>query len=148
MSGMYLSGLICYGSVMPRVTLKVVAPMPLVLAIINLIALPATIAFAEDGLYLGVGVNSIKNKYAAIIIPALFYTLQHCFIPTIFDAQYMLYRFLSFLPLTVPFCWYYRKKKNPLPLMIGHAILDFATGMLILMTSASSELYEKWGNML
>lgn len=148
MSGMYISGLICYGSVMPKVTLNVAAPMPLALAIINLIALPATIAFAEDGLYLGLGVNSIKNKYAAVIIPAFFYTLQHCFIPTIFDAKYMLYRFLMFLPLTVIFCVYYRRKKNPVPLMIAHAVLDFATGMLILITSSSAQVYEKMESML
>lgn len=148
MSGMYAAGLICYGSVMPKASLDVVAPIPLALAIINLIALPATVAFAEDGLYLGLGVNSFKNKYAAIIIPAFFYALQHCFIPTMFDAKYMLYRFLSFLPLTVIFCRNYQKNKNPLPIMIAHAILDFATGMMILLTSASSELYEKWGSMI
>ena len=148
MSGMYTAGLICYGSVMPKASLDVVAPMPFVLALINLVLLPATISFAEDGLYLGCGVNSFKNKYAAIYIPAFFYALQHCFIPTMFDAKYMLYRFLSFLPLTVIFCWYYHKKKNPLPIMIAHAILDFATGMMILLTSASSELYEKWGSMI
>lgn len=148
MSGMYTAGLICYGSVMPKASLDVVAPIPLALAIINLIALPATVAFAEDGLYLGLGVNSFKNKYAAIIIPAFFYALQHCFIPTMFDAKYMLYRFLSFLPLTVIFCRNYQKNKNPLPIMIAHAILDFATGMMILLTSASSELYEKWGSMI
>ena len=148
MSGMYAAGLICYGSVMPKASLDVVAPIPLALAIINLIALPATVAFAEDGLYLGLGVNSFKNKYAAIYIPAFFYALQHCFIPTMFDAKYMLYRFLSFLPLTVIFCRNYQKNKNPLPIMIAHAILDFATGMMILLTSASSELYEKWGSMI
>lgn len=148
MSGMYAAGLICYGSVMPKASLDVIAPIPLALAIINLIALPATVAFAEDGLYLGLGVNSFKNKYAAIYIPAFFYALQHCFIPTMFDAKYMLYRFLSFLPLTVIFCRNYQKNKNPLPIMIAHAILDFATGMMILLTSASSELYEKWGSMI
>lgn len=148
MSGMYISGLICYGSVMPKVTLNVAAPMPLALAIINLIALPATIAFAEDGLYLGLGVNSIKNKYAAIYIPAFFYALQHCFIPTIFDAKYMLYRFLMFLPLTVICCRNYQKNKNPLPIMIAHTILDFATGMLILITSSSAQVYEKMESML
>lgn len=148
MSGMYAAGLICYGSVMPKAALDVVAPIPLALAVINLIVLPATVSFAEDGLYLGLGVNSFKNKYAAIFIPAFFYALQHCFIPTMFDAKYMLYRFLSFLPLTVIFCRNYQKNKNPLPIMIAHAILDFATGMMILLTSASSELYEKWGSMI
>ena len=148
MSGMYISGLVCYGSVMPRVTLKIAAPIPFVLALINLIVLPATISFAEDGLYLGCGVNSFKNKYAAVIFPAFFYTLQHCFIPTIFDVKYMLYRFLMFLPLTVIFCVYYRRKKNPVPLMIAHAVLDFATGMLILITSSSAQVYEKMESML
>lgn len=148
MSGMYTAGLICYGSVMPKASLDVVAPIPLALAIINLIALPATVAFAEDGLYLGLGVNSFKNKYAAIYIPAFFYALQHCFIPTMFDAKYMLYRFISFLPLTVIFCWYYHKKKNPLPIMIAHAVLDYATAMTILITSSSGELYDKMLSMV
>ena len=148
MSGMYLSGLVCYGSVMPHVTLKIAAPIPFALAVINLVLLPATVPFAEDGLYLGCGVNSFKNKYAAIIIPAFFYTLQHCFIPTIFDVKYMLYRFLMFLPLTVIFCVYYRRKKNPVPLMIAHTVLDFATGMLILVTSSSAQVYEKMESML
>ena len=134
---------------LPKVTVEhVVAPMPFVLALINLVLLPATISFAEDGLYLGCGVNSFKNKYAAIIIPAFFYALQHCFIPTMFDAKYMLYRFLSFLPLTVIFCWYYHKKKNPLPMMIAHAVLDYATAMTILITSSSGELYDKMLSMV
>ena len=147
--GLNLAGLVCYGSIMPKVTVEhVVAPMPFVLALINLVLLPATISFAEDGLYLGCGVNSFKNKYAAIIIPAFFYALQHCFIPTMFDAKYMLYRFISFLPLTVIFCWYYHKKKNPLPMMIAHAVLDYATAMTILITSSSGELYDKMLSMV
>ena len=147
--GLNLAGLVCYGSIMPKVTVEhVVAPMPFVLALINLVLLPATISFAEDGLYLGCGVNRFKNKYAAIIIPAFFYALQHCFIPTMFDAKYMLYRFISFLPLTVIFCWYYHKKKNPLPIMIAHAVLDYATAMTILITSSSGELYDKMLSMV
>ena len=147
--GLNLAGLVCYGSIMPKVTVEhVVAPIPFVLALINLVLLPATISFAEDGLYLGCGVNSFKNKYAAIIVPAFFYTLQHCFIPTMFDMKYMLYRFLSFLPLTVIFCWYYHKKKNPLPMMIAHAVLDYATAMTILITSSSGELYDKMLSMV
>ena len=147
--GLNLAGLVCYGSIMPKVTVEhVVAPMPFVLALVNLVLLPATISFAEDGLYLGCGVNSFKNKYAAIIVPAFFYALQHCFIPTMFDAKYMLYRFISFLPLTVIFCWYYHKKKNPLPMMIAHAVLDYATAMTILITSSSGELYDKMLSMV
>ena len=147
MSGMYLSGLICYGSVMPAISVKIVAPIPVVLAVFNLVLLPTTVPFAEDGLYLGCGVNNIENKYAAVVIPAFFYALQHCFIPTLCDTRYILYRFLSFLPLTFLFCLYYRKKRDPLPIMISHALLDLASAEMILMTSAVPGLYDKWSNM-
>lgn len=147
MSGMYLAGFICYGAMFPGVSLEVIAPVPPVLAVINMIALPLTVPFAEDGLYLGCGVNGIKNKYAAILVPAFFYAFQHCFIPTFFDARYMLYRFLSFLPLTIILCWYYYKKRDPVPIMIGHAALDVATAAMILMTSVIPGFYEEMCSM-
>lgn len=134
MSGMYLAGFICYG-VIPYFAPMMVEPVPLVFAILNVLLLPVTTALAEDGLYLGCGVNQIKNKFAAVLIPAFFYALQHCFIPTLFDFKFLIYRFLSFLPLTVIFCWWFYKKRNPLPIMIGHAVLDIATVVTILVFS-------------
>jgi membrane protease YdiL (CAAX protease family) len=119
-----------------------IAPIPLWLAVVNVFILPVTTAFAEDGLYLGCGVNQIKNKYIAVLVPAFFFALQHSFIPTLFDMQYIIYRFLSFLPLTIILCWYYYKKKNPLPIMVGHTIIDVITVMQILATSAVPGLYE------
>ena len=145
-SGMYLAGFICYGK-FPYAAPMMIAPIPLILAIINFILLPLTVSFAEDGLYLGIGVNSFKNKYMAIIIPAIFYAMQHCFIPTLFDCKYIIYRFLSFLPLTIILCWYYQKKKNPLPIMIGHALIEIASVVMILMTSISPEIYQTMLNM-
>ena len=145
-SGMYLAGLVCYGKI-PYTPPKIVAPIPLVLAVINILVLPVTTTLAEDGLYLGCGVNSIGNKFASILIPSFFYAVQHCFIPTIFDAKYMIYRFLSLLPCAVIMCWYYQKKKDPVPIMIAHTILDIATAATILATSASPDLYDKMCNM-
>lgn len=142
MSGMYFAGYVCYG-VIPYAAPMMIAPIPLWMAIINIVVLPLSTVFAEDGLYLGCGVNQIKNKYAAVIIPALFFALQHCFIPTLFDIKYVIYRFLSFLPLTVILCMYYYKKRNPLPIMVGHGIIDVATVMQILVMSLNPELYEK-----
>ena len=141
MAGMYLAGFICYG-VIPYAAPMMIAPIPLWLAIINIAILPISTAFAEDGLYLGCGVNQINNKYLAIFIPAFFFALQHSFIPTIFDTKYIMYRFLSFLPLTIILCWDYYKKRNPLPIMIGHAIIDVITVMQIFATSAIPGLYE------
>ena len=96
--GMYLAGFICYG-VIPYTAPMLIAPIPLWLAIINILVLPVTTAFAEDGLYLGCGVNQIKNKYAAIFVPAFFFALQHSFIPTLFDIRYIIYRFFHFCRL-------------------------------------------------
>lgn len=144
--GMYLAGFLCYG-VIPYASPMMIAPIAKILAIINFFLLPVTTAFAEDGLYLGCGVNVIENKWAGILVPAFFYALQHCFIPTLFDGRYILYRFLSFLPLTIILCWYYRKKRNPVPIMVGHALIDMMTVSWVLATSFIPGFYEKMCNM-
>ena len=141
MIGMYVAGYICYG-IIPYAAPMMIAPIPVWLAVINTAVLPVTTAFAEEGLYLGCGVNQIQNKFLAITIPAFFFALQHSFIPTLFDLRYIIYRFISFLPLTLILCWYYYKKRNPLPIIVGHAIIDVATALQILATSAIPGLYE------
>ena len=141
MAGMYLAGFLCYGNMLyaPPV---MIAPIAKWIAVINLVLLPVSTTFAEEGLYLGCGVNQLKNKWLAIFVPAFFYALQHCFIPTLFDCGYILYRFLSFLPLTIILCWYYYRRRNPLPIMVGHALIDLATAAQILATSTVPGFYE------
>ncbi len=146
MCGMFLAGFLCYG-VIPYAAPMIIAPVPKVLAVINIPLLPLTTALAEDGLYLGLGVNNIKNKKAAVLIPAFFFAVQHCFIPTLFEPRYLIYRFISFLPLTIILCGYYQKKRNPVPIMIGHAVIDVATVMQIFATSFIPGFYDKMCNM-
>lgn len=141
MAGMYLAGWICYG-VIPYAAPMMIAPIPVVPAVINLIVLPVSTALAEDSLYLGCGVRQIENKFVAIIVPAFFFAVQHSFIPTLSDVRYIIYRFISFLPLTVILCMHYHKHKNPLPIMIGHAVIDVATAGQILATSVIPGFYE------
>ena len=141
MAGMYLAGWICYG-VIPYAAPMMIAPIPVVLAVINLIVLPVSTALAEDSLYLGCGVRQFENKFASIIVPAFFFAVQHSFIPTLIDVRYIIYRFISFLPLTVILCIHYHKHKNPLPIMIGHAVIDVATACQILATSVIPGFYE------
>ena len=146
MGVMYLAGFLCYGKI-PYAPPMMIAPVMKLLAIINFFLLPVTTAFAEDGLYLGCGVNMIKNKTLGIIIPAFFYALQHCFIPTLIDGRYIIYRFLSFLPLTIILCYYYQRKRNPVPIMVGHAIIDMITGLEVLAASMVLGFYETMINM-
>lgn len=35
------------------------------------------------------------------------------------DGKYLVYRFIAILPFTLFVCWYYYRKRNPLPVMIG-----------------------------
>lgn len=141
MAGMYLAGWICYG-VIPYAAPMMIAPIPVVPAVINLIVLPVSTALAEDSLYLGCGVRQIENKFVAVIVSSFFFAVQHSFIPTLPDVRYIIYRFISFLPLTVILCMHYHKHKNPLPIMIGHAVIDVATAGQILATSVIPGFYE------
>ena len=144
MGCMYLTAFVIYGTVMPPAAVMLASPISKPLAILVFLLLPVTTALTEDGLYLGFGVNGITNKAAAILVPAFFFALQHCFIPTMFDLKYVLYRFFSFLPLTIILCWHYYKNRNPLPIMIGHALIDLATVIMVLSTSMVPGLYESW----
>ena len=141
MGVMFLAGFLCYGRI-PYAPPMMIAPVPVPLAVINLILLPVSTALAEDSIYLGCGVNTIKNSCLSVILPSFFFALQHSFIPTLPDARYMVYRFLSFLPLTIVLCIIYRKHRNPMPIMIGHAIIDVLTAGQILATSAIPGFYD------
>lgn len=134
MGGMYFAGWLCYGA-FPYLAPMMIAPVSPCLAILHIFILPLTTTIAEDGVYLGYGVNSFSSKWTAVLIPAFFYALQHSFIPTIFDMQFITYRFLSFLPLTIWICFQYYKGSPISYIMTGHWILNIATTVQIAVTS-------------
>ena len=138
--GMYLSGLIFYQK-FPYMCPEMASTLPIWLAIINAFILPISTALAEDGLYLGCGVNGIENKYLKVIIPGFFFAIQHSFIPFLFDMRFILYRFFSFLPLTMILCYIYSKKKNPLPILIAHTLIDIATVIIIIIVSINPNIF-------
>lgn len=141
MCGLYLAGLICYGK-FPYLDKIMVEPIPLWLAISVLLLLPLSTTLAEDGLYLGYAINSsAENGIIYCSLAAFFYAFQHSFIPFLPDGKFILYRFLSFLPLTVIICFWYRKCRNPLPFMAGHFILNVATAVQILIMTVSPDLF-------
>lgn len=55
----------------------------------------------------------------------------------------MAYRFLSFLPLTFILAYIYAKKKNIIPILIGHALIDLGTSVTILIMSINPDFYNK-----
>ena len=141
-AGMYLAGWLCYGK-FPYLAPMMIAPVPPFIAILNIFILPLTTTLAEEGIYLGYGVNSFTSKWAAVFIPAFFYALQHIFIPTIFDIKFITYRFLSFLPLTIWICLKYYKGASISYIMTGHLVLNIATTIQIVITSFNPEAYAR-----
>lgn len=131
--GMYIAGFICYNELtyIPEIMIQ---PIPLWVAIVNVLVLPLTTTLAEDGLYLGV-LNQTSGT-SAFVLTVFFYAIQHSFLPFVPEFEFMAYRFLMFLPPIIMICLLYRKSKDPLPFMIGHFILNFATAIQIIMISA------------
>lgn len=140
MAGMYLAGWLCYGE-FPYLAPMMIAPIPPYLALLNLLILPITTTIAEEGVYLGCGVNGFHSKWTAVFVPAFFYAVQHSFIPTIFDGGFVLYRFLSFLPLTIWICYQYHRKGCIAYIMAGHWLLNIATTIQIVITSFYPQAY-------
>lgn len=105
--------------------------LPIWLVVVDLILLPITSTIAEEGLYLGVGVNKLDNIYLAI----LFYAMQHCFFPMILNYRYFIYRFIVFMPSIIFMCIYYKKKKEILPIMFEHFVVNLVTIVQILLIS-------------
>ena len=140
--GMYGFGYLFYGY-MP---VTMVQPIPIWLALANIILLPLTNVFVELPLYFGYSLNGIEkmtgNTRLAIVYATVFYALQHSFIPLLADRKYILFSFVSFLPLLVFLALVYAKNRKLAPLMIGHAILDFAVAAQILLTSLFPTMFE------
>ena len=58
------------------------------LAVINVLLLPVTTALAEDGLYLGCGVNGIENKFGEIIdVATVVQIVATTFVPGLYETR-------------------------------------------------------------
>jgi hypothetical protein len=121
-------------------------PLPIWAAIIVVILLPVTIVFSEIPFYLGYcapRINKISNNEVfSIVYPLFFYALQHSFMPSIFDFKHMLSRFLMFIPLLIFIGIWYNRKRDLLPLIAGHGLLDVFTGIQLLIVSLNPSIYE------
>jgi len=129
-----------------QIPLTTIQPLPIWAAILVLVLLPLTIIFSEIPLYLGYCAPRIKkkcnNEFFAIAYPLFFFALQHSFMPLLFDFKHMLSRFLMFIPLLIMMgIWYYRKK-DLLPLMVGHGVLDILTGAQLLILSLNPAIFD------
>jgi len=108
---------------------------PIWAAYIVLLLFPATIALVELPLYFAYSFQRIENafnaRFLAFIGAAFFLSIQHIFIPLIFDIQFMVWRFLSFLPLALFLGNVYMRKRRMLPLIAVHLLLDLQAAVMV-----------------
>ncbi|RPI23091.1 MAG: hypothetical protein EHM70_22965 [Chloroflexota bacterium] len=93
------------------------------------ILFPLTIAFAELTTYFGYAMPrlaaQLKNGWAAWLLASLFLGLQHCFLPFIPDARFILWRAGMYLPFALFAGLLLKLRPSLLPYFaIIHALVD------------------------
>lgn len=128
---------------LPASTLQ---PVPLWAAVTALVLLPATVIVAEIPFYLGYCAPRLEqqcgNRVFSIVYPLFFFALQHSFIPLLWDVRHLFVRFLIFIPLLIFIGIRYSKNRDLRQMMIGHGVLDFFTGVQLLMVSIDPAIYD------
>ncbi|WNS76466.1 CPBP family intramembrane glutamic endopeptidase [Bacillus sp. DTU_2020_1000418_1_SI_GHA_SEK_038] len=120
-------GFFMYGSFMPPD--NIIQPLPIWAAIIGLILFPITNALVEVPLYMGYCLSRLEvqfnSKILALILSSFFLAFQHITLPiTINDYKFMIWHFVSMLPLAFVVGLVYLKIRRLVPIMIVHYIMD------------------------
>lgn len=84
-------------------------------------------SMTEELTYQAFGLNRLLKKFGrtkAVLFVGFFWAIQHSFLPLIFDWPYILWRFVSFLPLVIGLMIAYMKIGRITPLIFAHALMD------------------------
>ncbi|MBN2323436.1 MAG: CPBP family intramembrane metalloprotease [Spirochaetes bacterium] len=135
--GMFGSSLLLYGDLSPLEIMN--QRLPVWASAAALLVFPVTIAFVESPTYFGYCLQRIEvvsgRRLAAFILSVFFLAVQHMGIPMVFEANYLFWRFLSFLPLAAFFGWVYLRIRRLLPLVIVHFLMDLQVSVMVFIMS-------------
>ncbi|RHW36578.1 CPBP family intramembrane metalloprotease [Lysinibacillus yapensis] len=123
---LYLFSYLFLGSIIPPDTHF--QALPIGFAAIALILFPLSNALVETPTYIGYALPrlqaSIGKIYVPILLAGLALALQHVFLPIVLQADYMLWRLFSFIPLAIILGLFFTKTKRLLPIVIIHFLMD------------------------
>jgi membrane protease YdiL (CAAX protease family) len=123
---LYLFSYMLLGSFIPPATMF--QPLPLWAMIIALILFPLSNGLVETTTYMGYALPRIRQKtgklWLAITLAGLALAFQHVALPLVEDIPYMMWRFLSFVPLALVLGVIFSKTKRLLPIAIAHFLMD------------------------
>jgi len=102
--------------------------LPVGYAVMAVILFPISNALVETPTYIGYALPRLQQITGRIYIPILiagfFLALQHIFLPIVLDADYMLWRLFSFIPLAIILGIFYTKTKQLKPIVSIHFLID------------------------
>jgi hypothetical protein len=113
-----------------------IRPPPHAISAISQVLFPVTIGLSELPTYYGYVMPRLAalsgSGWVAVLVAGLWLGAQHATLPLIFDARFVLWRLLEFVPfaLVVALALYWRPRLL-LYLMVAHAIMDTSVVQMV-----------------
>jgi len=134
--GLYGLSYLILGDIQPPTNMM--QAIPVGAAIVAVIVFPLTNALVELPTYYGYAFPRIEKKWGhavALVLPAIFLSIQHGPLPIVLDGPYIVWRLFAFLPLAIVVGWIFHKTRNITPLIIAHFIMDLQMVIYVLLAS-------------
>jgi len=135
---LYIFAFILFGSFIPPDLMF--QELPVWALIIAIILFPLSNGLVETTTYIGYALPRLQaitgRKWLAILFAGSALALQHIALPVVMDGNYMLWRFLSFVPLALVLGYIFTKTKRLVPIAIAHFLMDLQLIIqLVMMTN-------------
>ena len=134
-AGMTLAGILFYGSY--SATPIVGGHLPLWAALVGVMVFPFINGVTEQMTYSGYVLPRLEvltgRTFLAVAIVAFWFALQHSALELLFDWRFVLYRFLSYLPLCIVVPVLYLRLRRLTSLIVCHWCLDLIGGISLML---------------
>jgi hypothetical protein len=114
-------------------------PLPFGLAVAITVVFPIVHALTELPTYFGYVMPRLRpalGARGALLVTATVLSLQHAFLPLLFDGRYLVWRGLMFLPFALWVGFVLHRRPTLLPWMVvAHGLLDLSLPLLVLQKS-------------
>ncbi|MFD2445031.1 type II CAAX prenyl endopeptidase Rce1 family protein [Bacillus sp. CGMCC 1.16607] len=134
--GLYGLSYLFLGDVQPPTNMM--QAIPVGAAVIAVILFPISNAMVELPTYYGYSFPRVEKMWGtvlALILTAVFLSVQHGPLPIVLDGPYIAWRLLAFLPLAFVVGFIFQRTRNITPLIIAHFVMDFQMVMYVLFAS-------------
>lgn len=114
-------------------------PLPLWAAFIALIVFPLSNGLVETPTYIGYALPRLRaaagKLWPALIVAGLALAFQHVALPLVVDVPYMLWRFVSFIPLAIGLGFIFSRTKKLFPIALAHFVMDLQLAIQLFLNS-------------